>query len=214
MDEQGEPLVAAARSTGRPPRAVAIGLTGGIGAGKSTALSMFRDAGALTISADDIVHTLYKRPSVAALLRERFGDAVLDDAGRVARRQLAAAVRGRPAELRWLEHLTHPLVAEEIKGFITEAPVGSVVVCEVPLLFECAYEPLFDLIVTIEASREKRAERSAQRFHPAQFKELESLQATTEERSAGSHLVYTNDSDKEEMRQFVTRAYARARALV
>lgn len=197
-----------------PRRAVAVGLTGGIGAGKSTALAMFRELGALTTSADAIVHDLYTRPGFIARLHEHFGPDVLNPDGTVDRRRLAALVRGKREKLRWLEELTHPLVAEEIERFVADAPAGSVVVCEVPLLVESGYEPLFDLIVTVEAARGHRLRRSASRFHPQSFDEFERLQATTDQRVAVSDLVFRNDGDVDAMRDFVRTAYERALALL
>ncbi len=203
---------AAVPSTRR--RAVAVGLTGGIGAGKSTALTMFRELGAVTTSADAIVHDLYGQAEFVARLREHFGEAAFDEQGKIDRRRLSALVRGRPEELRWLEALTHPLVAEEIERFVHEAPDGAVAVCEVPLLFEAGYERLFDLIVTIEAAHEHRLSRSQHRFHPESFHEFERLQATSEQRTRGSHLAYHNDGDFTAMREFVAGVYAHARALL
>ena len=66
--------------------------------------------------------------------------------------------------MRWLEKLTHPLVAEEIERRIGDAPAGTVVVCEVPLLFESGFERLFDLVVTVEAGGETRRRRSTHGF--------------------------------------------------
>jgi dephospho-CoA kinase len=207
---RGEPA-RRARSSGEGARAVvAVGLTGGIGAGKSTALSLFEDLGALTVSADEVVHGLYARPEVSAQLAARFGTAVLDGDGRADRTRLAESVRGKRRELRWLEKLTHPLVAEEIERRMREAPPGAVVVCEVPLLFESGYERLFDLVVTVEAGGENRRRRSIHRFDLDLFSELEKLQASSEERVAGSDLSFFNDGDLEQLRGFVQQAYARA----
>ena len=193
---------------------VAVGLTGGIGAGKSTALSMFREQGALTTSADEIVHDLYSRPDYVAQLVEHFGRDLFGERGGVDRRRLAGMVKGRSKELRWLERLTHPLVEWEIERVIAEAPPRSIVVCEVPLLFESHFEGLFDLLVTVEAERENRVSRSAERFDPAVFDEFEGLQASTEERVSGSHLAYYNDGSLDHMRAFIRDAYARAVALL
>jgi dephospho-CoA kinase len=204
----------AATPSRRRRRVVAVGLTGGIGAGKSTALMMFRELGAVTISADAIVHDLYGRTEFVARLREHFGQAAFDERNQVDRRRLSALVRGRPQELRWLEALTHPLVAQEIERFVGSAPEGAVAVCEVPLLFEAGYEGLFDLIVTIEAAHEHRLSRSQHRFHPESFREFEQLQATTERRTRGSHLAFCNDGDLAAMREFVARAFARAQELL
>jgi dephospho-CoA kinase len=193
---------------------VAVGLTGGIGAGKSTALSLFRELGAVTISADEVVHRLYAKPKVSAALVGRFGPTVLDMRGDVDRSALAESVRGHPGGLRWLEKLTHPRVAEEIERSVREAPPGAVIVCEVPLLFESHHEGLFDLIITVEAGRERRKERSTHRFDPEVFSEFDSLQASTEQRLAGSDLAFFNDGDVEQLRTFVCEAYARAVRLI
>lgn len=193
---------------------VAVGLTGGIGAGKSTALAMFGELGALAVSADELVHALYLQPECSAELVAHFGPGVLDARGSIDRRRLANLVRGRSEELVWLEKLTHPRVAEEIERHVREAPAGSVVVCEVPLLFESRCEYLFDLIVTIEAGRENRRNRSVHRFDLEMFSELEGLQASSEERAAGSDLAFFNDDDLDHLREFVRRAYGQARELL
>ena len=80
---------------------VAIGLTGGIGAGKSTALSMFADLGAVTVSADALVHDLYGRGEFVAQLVDRFGPDVADPEGGVDRRALARIAKDRPEALEW-----------------------------------------------------------------------------------------------------------------
>ena len=195
-------------------RIVAVGLTGGIGAGKSTTLTMFAEEGALTLSADLVVHDLYRRPEVVHQVVERFGPDVLGSDGTLDRRRLAGAVRGRREALRWLEALTHPLVAAEIERFIGAAPEGSVVVCEVPLLFESGFQDKFDIIVTVEAAQGQRLRRSAHRTPREAFLEFERLQASTEERAQGSDLVFRNDGDLAALRAFVRSAYARAASLL
>jgi dephospho-CoA kinase len=199
--------------TGRPG-VVAVGLTGGIGAGKSTALAIFAELGALTTSADQIVHDFYTQPAFVAGIVGHFGPGILDADGSIDRRRLAEMVKGRGDKLQWLERLTHPLVADEIERIIHEAPAGSIVVCEVPLLFESHFEELFDLLVTIEAPHEHRFSRSAHRFDPVVFGEFEALQASSEERISGSHLAYFNDGSRDDMREFVRDAYARAVSLL
>jgi dephospho-CoA kinase len=192
------------------PDVVAVGLTGGIGAGKTTALRFFAEAGALTLSADRAVHQIYLRDGIKQALTDYFGPDVFDRDGEVDRRRLAAAVRGRPERLAWLEALTHPLVGMEISRFIAEAPGGSVVVCEVPLLFEAGMEDYFDLVVTIEAPEEDRRKRSVHDFGPEMFAEFEVLQTSSERRVAGSDLAFFNDGDFEQLHAFVRQAYERA----
>lgn len=189
---------------------VTVGLTGGIGAGKSTALAMFAELGALTFSADRVVHELYQSEPCRTALAAHFGRDVLTSEGLVDRRRLARLVQGRTEELRWLERLTHPLVRERLQSFVEQAPSGSVVVCEVPLLFEAGYESLFDLVVSVEASPEVRRQRSVHDFGPELFGELEALQSSTARRTAGSDLVFVNDGSEAELRAFVEGVYQQA----
>jgi dephospho-CoA kinase len=198
---------------GAANRAVAVGLTGGLGAGKTTALFMFRELGAVTLSADAIVHSLYLAPEIRAAMVERFGRAILDDNGEIDRGRLREAVRGDRAALQWLERLTHPRVGAAIERAIREAPPGAVVVCEVPLLFEAGLRDRFRLVLTVEASPGVRLARSADRFDKQGFSEFDSFQAGTERRVQGSDMVFYNDGALENMRAFVREAYARALAL-
>lgn len=193
---------------------VAIGLTGGIGAGKSTALSMFADLGAMTVSADALVHDLYGRPEFVAQLVERFGPDVSNPEGGVDRRALACVAKDQPEALEWLEQLTHPLVKADMARVIMEAPPGSVVVCEVPLLLEAGFADLFDLLVTVEAGRDNRLIRSADRFDADVFDKFEGLQASTAERVAVSDVVLVNDGSPEQLRNLVGEVLERARAML
>jgi dephospho-CoA kinase len=193
---------------------VAVGLTGGIGAGKSTALRFFAEAGAWTLSADAVVHGLYLRDDVRQSLALRFGPEVIGADGAVDRRRLAALVRGRREALADLEVIIHPLVALEIARFVAEAPAGAVVVCEVPLLFETGWQDRFDLVVTVEAGPEARRSRSIHAFDLEQFGELEAVQASSERRVAGADLAFFNDGDVDHLRAFVREAYERAHSLV
>ncbi len=200
--------------SGRRRLIVAVGLTGGIGAGKSTALRLFGDLGAITLSADQVVHDLYREPRVARQVAAHFGPQVLDPEGAVDRRRLGGLVHGRRDELRWLEQLIHPQVSSAIKKQIDAAPEGSVVVVEVPLLVESGLRPLFDLVVTVEAAAENRRHRSVHGFGPEQFAELESLQAATDQRVAGSDFSFFNDAGISDLATFVRDVFGRARDML
>jgi dephospho-CoA kinase len=193
---------------------VAVGLTGGIGAGKSTALALFAESGASVFSADQVVHELYARPAMARRIGAHFGAGVLDEEGAVDRSRLAEAVRGRPEALEWLERLTHPWVTKEIRRRIKKAAAGTVVVCEVPLLFEAGLEKLFDLVITVEAGEETRRLRSIHGFGLDQFAELESLQTSSRRRVEGSDLVFFNNGGLEDLTEFVRGAHESARGLL
>jgi len=160
-----------------------------------------------------MVHRLYAQPETKNRIAEHFGSEVLNDRGEVDRARLARAVRAHREELRWLEQLVHPLVAAELRRSIAVALPGSILVCEVPLLFESGLEGLFDLIVTIEANAQNRRSRSVQGFDLGMFSELEQLQASTRDRVRESDLSFTNDGDIERLHDFVEAAYRCALAL-
>ena len=149
------------RSSPRHPIAVAI--TGGIGAGKSTALDAFRAHGAATVSSDEIVHHLLATDDdVRDAVVAKLGEDVLTD-GRPDRAKIAQAVFSDRERLAWLEGLLHPLVSREYLAWreqlaaLDEPP--RVCVTEVPLLFEVGSEERFDKVVVITAPTALREQR-------------------------------------------------------
>ena len=145
-----------------PPLAVAI--TGGIGAGKSEALSAFARHGAATVSSDEIVHHLLRRQEVREAVVGQVGNGVIGPDGEIDRGALASVVFNDHESLRWLEELLHPLVAAEYVqwredlGRLPNPP--RVAVTEVPLLFEAGGESRFDKVVVITAPKKLRQVRS------------------------------------------------------
>jgi dephospho-CoA kinase len=145
-------------------RPVAVAITGGIGAGKSTALAAFRARGAATVSSDEIVHHLLATDEqVQAALVERLGPEILGEDGRPDRQRIAQVVFGDPDALTWLEGLLHPLVSREYLQWreqlarLDDPP--AVCVTEVPLLYEVGAETRFDKVVVITAPRQLREAR-------------------------------------------------------
>jgi len=147
---------------GRP---IAVAVTGGIGAGKSTALECFRRHGAATVSSDEIVHHLIATdPEVRRALVDRFGDEILGEGGAPDRELIARRVFRDPEALDFLEKLLHPLVSREYMTW-REQLAGlpsppKVCVTEVPLLYEVGAESRFDRVVVITAPRKLREARS------------------------------------------------------
>ncbi len=145
-----------------PPVAVAI--TGGIGAGKSEALAAFGRHGAATVSSDEIVHHLLRRPEVRDAVVARMGVGVIGPDGEIDRGALATVVFNDRDALAWLEELLHPLVSAEYLewreqlGRLERAP--QICVTEVPLLFESGAEERFDKVVVITAPTKLRRSRS------------------------------------------------------
>lgn len=150
------------------PRPILIGVTGGIGAGKSALVDAFVHRGAVPFSADSAVHELYSDPNVIAQIRARWGSSTLDSDGRIDRTAIASIIFTDPDERRWLESVLHPLVAEAWLRFVElqrrdpyHAP--EFIVAEVPLLFEAGLEDRYDAIVTITAPLPTRIERAEAR---------------------------------------------------
>ena len=146
------------------PRPIAVAITGGIGAGKSEALYAFQQAGAATVSSDEIVHHLLQSdPAVKDAIVTELGEEVLDDEGAVDRRRVAAVVFGDRAKLEFLEQLLHPLVSAEYMRWrdqLAELPdPPAVTVTEVPLLYETGGEVRFDKVVVITAPAKLREQR-------------------------------------------------------
>ncbi len=140
-----------------------LGLTGGIGTGKSTVLEMLRKKGAATIDADAIVHGLYADDSTLrnALARE-FGDTVITSDNTVNRKALAEIVFNSPRERKRLEELIHPRVRRKIKAELLQTQMPIIVV-DVPLLYESWWQDEFDAVLVVNANEETRLARLVKR---------------------------------------------------
>jgi dephospho-CoA kinase len=140
-----------------------VGLTGGIGAGKSEALAAFERLGAATLSTDRVAHDLLEDDEVRTALVDRWGAEVAPD-GKVDRERVSEIVFNDRDELAWLESVTHPRVGAHVlewrQGLDPEVPVAVV---EVPLLFEAAMEDAFDATVAVVADDELRDARLRER---------------------------------------------------
>ena len=133
-------------------RVLNIGLTGGIGCGKSTVLDFFRDQGMRCLSADAVVHRLLSENRlVIDRVVDYFGEEIRCSDSTIDRNQLAERIFQDATALEWLESLLHPLVQSEWKDFIS-VDCSSFACVEIPLLFEKRLEKHFDLIVCITCS--------------------------------------------------------------
>ena len=114
-----------------------VGLTGGIGSGKSTVAQLLASRGAWVVDADAVARAVVE-PGMPALgkLVERFGPEILDAEGRLDRPTLGRIAFADEQSRKDLEGITHPAINEEFMRRILEAPEGSIVVCDVPLLVE------------------------------------------------------------------------------
>lgn len=175
-----------------------IGLTGGIGAGKSTALAALDRLGAAVLSTDQVVHDLYESPGVRDAAVERFGSAILRD-GRIDRPALARLAFAGPEEREWLEQLLWPKVGNRIQEWRDEVegrePPPPAAVVEVPLLFESGMEAGFDATIAVIADEDLRHERAAARGHES-LDERGARQLTQAEKSQRATYTVVNDGSE------------------
>jgi dephospho-CoA kinase len=181
-----------------------VGLTGGMGAGKSTALSALDDLGAQVLSTDAVVHELYRDPQVRDAVVERWGPEVAPD-GTVDRAVVAVrAFEGGAEERRWLESLLWPLVGARIAAWLEHVralrPAPPAAVVEVPLLFEAGMERGFDATIAVIAQEETRRERAAGRGH-ALADERAARQLSQEEKADRATFVVRNDATEGDLRR-------------
>jgi dephospho-CoA kinase len=188
-----------------------VGLTGGIGAGKSTALKALEELGAATLSADAVVHELLSTPAVRDAVAGRLGAVVLDVSGAVDRSAVAAHVFERPDNRAWLEGMLWPRVGARIAEWREEVqvrqPPPRAAVVEVPLLFEAGMESVFDTTIAVIAAEELRADRAASRGHAA-VAERVGRQLSQDEKAARADHTARNDGTREELKQELSRILA------
>lgn len=176
-----------------------VGLTGGIGAGKSEALAALERLGAATLSSDRVVHEELGTDEVRDLLVERLGSDVAPD-GKVDRAAVARLVFAREREREWLEALLWPRVAERIEAFrqalTARGEPDLIGVVEVPLLFEAGMADSFD--ATLAVVSESSEERAAQRGHAGVDRRALRQLAQAEKAARADHVVH-NDGDLDEL---------------
>jgi dephospho-CoA kinase len=184
----------------RPPF---VGLTGGIGAGKSEALAALERLGAATLSTDAVVHEMYSRDDVVAQVVARWGDEVAPG-GAVDRAAVARAAFASADERAWLEGLLWPRVGEEMMRWRSECesrvPPPRATVVEVPLLFESGMDAAFDATIAVVAEEEVRGQRAAARGQEA-VAEREKRQLTQREKAERATHVVENSGSLEDLEQ-------------
>ncbi len=192
-------------------RVPTVGLTGGMGAGKSTALAALEQLGAATLSTDAVVHELYGTPRVRDAVVARWGAAVAPD-GVVDRRAVAARAFAAPEERAWLEGELWPLVGERVAAFLLEAaerdPPPAAAVVETPLLFEAGMDGAYDATIAVVAGEEVRAARAVSRGHVA-ADERAARQLPQAEKARRATFVVDNDGSERELAQQLSEILGR-----
>lgn len=188
-------------------RPLCIGVTGGIGAGKSTVIDVARESGAIIFDADAVVHDLYQHDEdVRSAIRGRWGDEVFASDGSLDRRAIASRVFSDEAERLWLEGMVHPLVAQAWLRTLATAKdaKAELVVAEVPLLFEAGLEGRYDVTIAVSAPESLRVERATSRGDDTDsVRARMAAQLTDADREARADHVLRNDGSPEQFRRQV-----------
>lgn len=200
-------MVATASTRAEPhaPAPHCLGLTGGIGSGKSAALDAFARRGAAVLSADDVVHRLYGEPEVIREVVARFGDGVTLTSGAVDRAALGEAAFGQDGGIAFLEGLLHPRIGEARRAWSAaerqRTPPPPLIVCEVPLLFEAGLQDAFDAVIVVTASdhvRRARVEARGQDYYGRR-----ALQVPEHQKVAAADMAYVNDGTLVDLDEWV-----------
>lgn len=186
-----------------------LGITGGMGCGKSTAARLFEEQGFRRLDSDAVVRDeVLPSSEVREALQSRWGDQVLAADGSVDRARVAERVFGREDELRWLEDLVHPRVFAHWRKVFAEEPAAAWAV-EVPLLFEKRLENWFDFTVCVASAPVQQLARLEQRGVPRALAEQRiSKQLPLAQKIELADFVLWNDGTPEFLHAQVSRLIA------
>jgi dephospho-CoA kinase len=179
---------------------LALGVTGDVGAGKSTLTRFWKEMGASVLDADEIVRSLWKRPDVVGEAVSRWGMGVADKAGNILPGEIAARAFSCAEDHAWLCGLLHPLVRIEMERI--SASLEGWVAAEIPLLFEGGVPGWIDATVYLAAPEENRRERNSSRgWDGREILRRESFLLPSEEKKRRADMVIENDGTLEELRK-------------
>jgi dephospho-CoA kinase len=184
-----------------------VGLTGGLGAGKSEALRLLGELGAATLSTDAVVHDLLVTDELRDEVVDRLGPEVLRD-GSLDRSAIAERVFGDDEARAWLEAALWPRVGERVAAWRNEVGNDRVAVVEVPLLFEAGMEGVFDHTIAVVAEEGVRERRAAARGH-ASVAERTGRQLTQAEKAEKADFTVRNDGSLAELRESLSQVLAK-----
>jgi dephospho-CoA kinase len=187
-----------------------IGLTGGIGAGKSTVSHRLARLGAMLVDADQIAHEVVApgSPGLRQVIDE-FGSRILDGDGALDRPELARVVFSDPEARTRLNGIVHPLVGARTQELIASAPPDAIVVQDIPLLVESGMAPSFPLVVVVHAAPEERIRRLVTGRGMSEQDAMARIAAQADEpaRRAVADVWLDNSGDQERLRGEVDRLW-------
>ncbi len=200
-----------ATTAGRKP---VIGLTGGIGAGKSAAAKILGDFGALVIESDAVNRELLRTGDVANTLRSWWGESVLSEDGSVNRKRVADIVFADAAQRERLEHYLHPLIDADRQRRTAAAqsdPAIRAIVIDAPLLYEAGIDNDCDAVIFVHADRAIRDERvrASRGWSPDELDRREKMQMDLALKSARADYTCNNNSGRDSLREQLSSIFYR-----
>jgi dephospho-CoA kinase len=188
---------------------VYLGLSGGIGSGKSTVAKILSEVGAVVIDADAIAKEVLEPGQVGyENVMLAFGESVLDASGNIDRKKLANLVFQDAEKLLKLESIVHPAVIARVSEIRESLPETAIVVYDTPLLVEKQLQDQFDKILIVSADEDIRKERLVQRgLDLADIEARMANQATDIQRSAVADFVIINNGSMKELREEVAKVW-------
>lgn len=186
-----------------------VGLTGGIGSGKSTAVKIFKELGIDSIDADDIAkNILDSNKNARKLFIEEFGDKYILKNHKINRDLLREDIFNDKSKIKKLESIIHPIVREEIFKFIQKSE-SIYTIIDVPLIFETKSEDFYNKIVVVDCDTNTQILRASQRDNQTEESILKIIgnQATREERFSIADYVINNDSSYGNLKKEVIKTH-------
>ena len=186
-----------------------VGLTGGIGAGKSTVADLFSKRGAVVIRSDELARQVIE-PQTPGFkqVTSRFGNEIVNDEGNIDRAKLAQVVFNDDVALKDLENIVHPLVRERTNQLMSEQTSETIIVNEIPLLLEKKMESLFDFLVIVISSEKNRLERLFQKgVSEEQAKARMAKQVNDQDRKAAADFLIVNDGNLDQLEADVQKIW-------
>jgi dephospho-CoA kinase len=186
-----------------------VGLTGGIGAGKSTVADLFSKRGAVVIRSDELARQVVEpeTPGFRQVI-SRFGNEIVNDKGSIDRAKLAQVVFNDDVALKDLENIVHPLVRERTNQLMSEQTSETIIVNEIPLLLEKKMESLFEFLVIVISNEKNRLERLSQKgVSEDQAKARMAKQVNDQERKAAADFLIVNDGNLDQLEADVEKIW-------
>lgn len=186
-----------------------IGLTGGIGSGKSTVAKYFAELGVAIIDADKIARELVATgtPALTKIV-EHFGNKILTSRDELDRKCLRKLIFSNPKQKQWLERLLHPLIYHEMENQLQQVK-SPYCILVIPLLVETQQEKLVDRILVVDASQEQQINRTMKKnkISEKEVKTIIATQANREQRLASADDIIYNDNSLTKLKQQVQQLH-------